>query len=290
MKPAPFEYVRAETVEQAADLLARGGHEARILAGGQSLIAMLNMRLAQPSVIVDISRIAELDHIGLARPDAINLDAERLVVGAAITQTKLLRFPDLAAMVPLVAMALPHVGHFQTRNKGTVCGSLAHADPSSELPLCMAVLDGSVHLMRYAIRGNYDGRIVQGQDFFTGLLQTQREPAELITGVSFPLAKPAEGFAFNEMSIRHGDFALVAVAVKATSESIRIGIGGAADKPHVRDWPALDGSALDDALNALAWELEFQVDAHATAKTRRHLVRTLGRRTVLEALGRRDHV
>ena len=105
----------------------------------------------------------------------------------------------------------------------------------------------------------------------------------MITDIRFPIAKPGEGYAFNEVSIRHGDFAIVAVAVKTTAHSIRIGIGGAADKPHVRDWPPLEGSALDDALNAFAWDLEFQEDVHASAKYRRHLVRTLGRRTVQEA-------
>ena len=107
----------------------------------------------------------------------------------------------------------------------------------------------------------------------------------MITQVRFPFAKPGEGYAFNEVAIRHGDFALVAVAVKATATGIRIGIGGAADKPHVREWPVLEGGALDDALNAFAWELEFQEDAHASAKYRRHLVRTLGRRTVAGSLG-----
>jgi 2-furoyl-CoA dehydrogenase FAD binding subunit len=290
MKPAPFEYIRAESEEHIADCLARGGDDARILAGGQSLIAMLSMRLVQPRFVVDISRLAVLDEIRLTGPDETSLDGQDLVVGAATTQSSLAHFPNLATIQPLLAMALPHVGHFQTRNKGTVCGSIAHADPSSELPLCMAVLDGRVHLMRYAMRGNYDGRVVQGRDFHTGLLQTQRDAKEFMARVSFPLARLGEGYAFNEMAIRHGDFAIVAVAVKATATNIRIGIGGAADKPHVRDWPLLDGSALGDALNALAWELEFQEDAHASAKYRRHLVRTLGRRTILEALGRRGDV
>ena len=282
MKPAPFAYMRMESVSQAVAVLAEHGEDARILAGGQSLIAMMNMRLAQPRVLIDISR--------MEGQDAIEIDRDWLVVHAAATQSKLLAFPDLAGLVPLLTKALPHVGHFQTRNKGTVCGSLAHADPSSELPLCMTVLDGRVQLVDMNRSGIERNRVISGGEFFTGLLQTVREPTEMLARVRFPLAKPGEGYAFNEMAIRHGDFALVAVAVKATADNIRIGIAGAADKPHVRDWPALDGSALDDALNALAWELEFQEDAHASAKTRRHLVRTLGRRTVIEALGNRTHV
>lgn len=276
MKPALFEYIRADSVEDAVGKYLGRGDDVRILAGGQSLIAMLNMRLTQPRAVIDISRISELDRI--------EHEAGHLVIGASTTQSKLERFPGLENAVPLLAMAMPYVGHFQTRNKGTICGSIAHADPSSELPLCMAVLDGSIQLMSYLARGNFDGRTVPGSAFFTGLLQTECASREMITYVRFPIAKPGEGYAFNEVSIRHGDFALIAVAVKATATDIRIGIGGAADKPHVRDWPVLEGGALDDALNTLAWELAFQEDVHASAKYRRHLVRTLGRRTVLEAL------
>jgi 2-furoyl-CoA dehydrogenase FAD binding subunit len=282
MKPAPFEYIRAVTVTHAAKALAAHGDEARILAGGQSLIALLNMRLAQPRVLIDISRMEQQDEI--------EIDREWLVVHAAATQSKLLGVPNLMEILPLVAKALPHVGHFQTRNKGTVCGSLAHADPSGELPLCMAVLNGPLQLVDTNRAGLERSRYVAGAEFFTGLLQTVRAPTEMLAHVRFPLAKSGEGYAFNEMAIRHGDFALVAVAVMATATGIRIGVGGAADKPHVRDWPVLEGSALDDALNTFAWELEFQEDAHAGAKYRRHLVRTLGRRTVLEALGRRSDV
>ena len=127
MKPRPFDYVRADTVEEAVALLAEYGDDARVLAGGQSLMAMLNLRLADPSVLIDIARIAELD--------AIRDLGNRIEVGAAVTQNNLLAWPKLAEKLPLLAAALPFVGHFQTRNKGTVCGSIAHADPSSELPL-----------------------------------------------------------------------------------------------------------------------------------------------------------
>ena len=132
MKPRPFGYVRPDTVDEAVALLAEHGDEARILAGGQSLMAMMNLRLADPAMLIDIARIAELGHIR-------DLGAT-IEVGAAVTQNKLLAWPDLAKKLPLLAAALPHVGHFQTRNKGTVCGSIAHADPSSELPLSLALL------------------------------------------------------------------------------------------------------------------------------------------------------
>ena len=132
MKPRPFDYVRPDTVDEAVALLAEYGDDARVLAGGQSLMAMMNLRLADPAVLIDIARIAELDTIR-DRGDAIE-------IGAAVTQNKLLAWPELGKKLPLLAAALPYVGHFQTRNKGTICGSIAHADPSSELPLSLALL------------------------------------------------------------------------------------------------------------------------------------------------------
>ena len=138
MKPRPFDYVRPDTVEEALALLAEYGDDARVLAGGQSLIPMLNLRLIEASVLIDISRIAALDGIR----DLGNT----IEIGAAVTQNALMAWPQLARKLPLLAAALPLVGHFQTRNKGTVCGSIAHADPSSELPLALAVLEGQVVL------------------------------------------------------------------------------------------------------------------------------------------------
>src|SRR5580704_513981 len=138
MKPRPFDYVRPDTVEEVLALLAEYGDDARILAGGQSLVPMLNLRLIEPAVLIDISRIAELDVIRKADG--------KIEIGAAVTQNKLLAWPHLADKLSLLAAALPFVGHFQTRNKGTVCGSIAHADPSSEIPLALAVCGGDVVL------------------------------------------------------------------------------------------------------------------------------------------------
>ena len=270
MKPAPFDYCRAESADEAIGLLSRHGDDARVLAGGQSLISMLNMRLVTPELLIDISRAQDLR--------AISTDANRVRVGAAVTQAALAASPNLAEMLPLLAAALPHVGHYQTRSKGTVCGSLAHADPASEIPLCLAVLGGEIELAsRRGIRR------LAAVDFSLGLLTTARESDELIMSASFPRARPAETFAFTEMSARHGDFAIIAVAVKLTHQAINIGIGGASDKPEVRSLPALEGKALDDALNAIAWEITTQSDIHASVVYRRHLIRTLGRSTVMEA-------
>jgi 2-furoyl-CoA dehydrogenase FAD binding subunit len=270
MKPAPFDYVRAENSAEAVGHLAERGDKARILAGGQSLLALMNMRMIAPELLIDISRAKDLT--GIERKD------NWIEINAAVTQSQLERWPDLAKTVPLVAKALPHIGHFQTRNKGTVCGSIAYADPSSELPLCLSVLNGQVIVAKP--RRN---RVVRGRDFFTGPLQTARFADELIAGIRLPIAQPDQAFAFKEMAVRHGDFAIIAAAVRVTPNIITIGIGGSAERPEVRDLPMLQGSALDDALNMFAWELPMQDDAHADARYRRHLVRTLGRAAIEEA-------
>jgi 2-furoyl-CoA dehydrogenase FAD binding subunit len=270
MKPAPFDYQRADHLDEATAALAQFGSDARILAGGQSLIAMLNMRLAEPKLLIDISRTETANYV--------RRENDRIAIGCAATQASLERFADLSNLSPLVALALPHTGHFQTRNKGTVCGSVAHADPSSELPLCMSMLDAEI-----CLRSKKRHRTLKGRDFFTGLLQTIRQPDEIISEVRLPIAENGEAYSFREMALRHGDFAIIAVAVRARPAALTIGVGGASDRPQVRDWPMLEGSGLADALNTLAWELECQDDAHASAAYRRHLVRELGRSAIEEA-------
>jgi len=270
MKPAPFDYLRPQTVEEGLAALAAHGEAARVLAGGQSLMAMLNMRLATPALVIDIGRLTALDGIAV--------EGDRLVVGAAVTQATLERWPGLAERAPLLAAALPWVGHLQTRNRGTVCGSIAHADPSAELPLCLAVLGGEVVLRRAQAR-----RSMPADRFFTGMLTTARRADELIEAVRFPLKRPRAGYSFRELGLRHGDFAICAVAVVAEGDDVRIGIGGVADRPVVRDLAALGSDALDDALNELAWDLDAVDDAHASAAYRRGLVRILGRQAIEEA-------
>jgi 2-furoyl-CoA dehydrogenase FAD binding subunit len=270
MKPAAFDYVRAESLDEALAVLGEEGAEARILAGGQSFMAMLNMRLARPKVLVDIMRIDALDGIDEVKGE--------IVIGAGVRQAKLLDWNQLAEKLPLIALALPWTGHVQTRSRGTVCGSIAHADPSAELPLSLIALGGAVHL-----RSRKKRRRVAAADYITGMMSTARGDDEMIEAVSFPVVQ-GRGYGFREVARRHGDFAVVACAATVHDKGIRFAVGGVADRPEARDWPRLDGSALDDALNALAYELEARDDVHATARYRRELVRRVGRAVIEEAV------
>jgi 2-furoyl-CoA dehydrogenase FAD binding subunit len=270
VKPAAFDYLAPETVEEAVAALAEHGDDARVMAGGQSLMPILNMRLARPELVVDIGSVGGLDHIRRSNG--------AVEIGASATQAALMRWPELAAASPLLAAALPNIGHFQTRNRGTVCGSLCHADPSSELPLCLAVLDGEV-----VLRNARSQRTVTASAFQTGMLSTARAVDEMVVAARYPVAQRGAGYAFRELTRRQGDFAIVALAAVAHGSKVRLGVGGVADRPVVRDWDGIDGDALDDALNAFAWELEGTDDIHATARYRREMVRTLGRRVIEEA-------
>ena len=272
MKPAPFDYVRAESVEEAVATLAEHGDEARVLAGGQSLMPMLNMRLVRPEVLVDIGLLPELAHI--------EDDGDAVAIGASVTQGDLADWPELGTALPVVAAALPHVGHFQTRNRGTVCGSICHADPSSELPLCLALLGGEVEL--HSARGV---RTVPADEFQQGVLTTAKEPDELVVRARLPKAQEGERFAFLEFQHRHGDFAVVAVAAKRSGDSVSLAVGGVADRPEVCHWDALPGDAVEDALNDLAWTLGGGDDIHATARHRRQLVRHLGKQAIMATAG-----
>jgi 2-furoyl-CoA dehydrogenase FAD binding subunit len=274
MKPRPFDYVRPDTVEEAVAILAEHGDEARILAGGQTLLAMLNLRVVEPAILVDITRIPELAAIREIDTDD---GGGKIEVGAAVTQNRLMAWPALAQKLPLLATALPFVGHFQTRNKGTVCGSVAHADPTSEIPLSLAVLEGEV-----VLRSSRGTRVLAADYFQQGMLATAREPDELIIAVRFPVM--AGGVGFREVARRHGDFAIVAVAaVVEDAGSIRIGVAGMADRPAVRRIKADGPSGISDAIERLAWQLEGYEDVHASARMRRDLLRGIAPAVIEEA-------
>jgi 2-furoyl-CoA dehydrogenase FAD binding subunit len=266
VKPRPFDYAQPDTTAEAIALLAEYGEDARVLAGGQSLLPMLNLRLVDVAVLIDISRIKELD--------VISDLGDKIEIGAAITQNKLMAWPQLKRKLPLVAAALPWVGHFQTRNKGTVCGSIAHADPSSELPLALAVSGGEVVLR--SARGT---RVLPASEFQQDMLTTAREADELIAAVRFPVTA-GQGVGFHEVARRHGDFAIIAVAAALEKDkAVRVGVGGMAGRPMVR---RIEGDAAA-AIGEWAEELEGYEDLHASAALRRDLFRKLGPHVIAEA-------
>jgi 2-furoyl-CoA dehydrogenase FAD binding subunit len=265
MKAAAFDYVRARSRAEVLDLLAEYGQDARIIAGGQSLMAVLNMRLAQPKLLIDINEVADLN--------VIERRKDCLAVGAAVRQAQLLARPSLVEEVPLLAQAMPWIGHFQTRNRGTVCGSVAHADPSAELPLCLVTLGGEI-----VLQSKKRQRSVKAAEFFQGILTTDKHPDELVVEVRFPLGRPGITYRFQEVAMRHGDFAMVALAAAVGEEHVELGIGGVSDRPQHRRLAR--GPTLKEALNEVAWSLDAQDDVHASAAYRRQLVRELGLRLI----------
>lgn len=270
MKPSAFDLVIAEDLAEALEHLSAADGGAKIMAGGQSLMAMLNMRLANPAVIIDISRIRELAYIREA--------AGFVEIGAATTQNELQRWPLLAERLPLLSLAIPHIGHFQTRNRGTVCGSICHGDPSSELPLALVTLGGQVVLRR-----GRRSRVLDAGEFQTGMLSNACRADEMVTAVRFPIKQDGDGFAFQEVARRHGDFAVVALAAVASRGKVRLGIGGLADKPTTREFTALEDAQLEKGLNDFAWDLRGADDIHATARYRREIVRRIGKKVIAEA-------
>ncbi|MFZ0351834.1 MAG: FAD binding domain-containing protein, partial [Pseudolabrys sp.] len=182
MKPARFDYLRAGTLAEAHATLAAEGEDARVLAGGQSLVPMLSMRMARPKVLIDIMHLPQLAKI--------ESDVNTIHIGAGVRQAKLLAWPEIHERQPLLAAALPWVGHAQTRSRGTICGSVAHADPSAEIPLVLLALKGAIHLS-----SRQKQRRVSAIDFFTGMMSTARNDDELIEAVEAPCRAPGHGYA-----------------------------------------------------------------------------------------------
>jgi CO/xanthine dehydrogenase FAD-binding subunit len=286
MKPAPFDYVRAQCVAEACALLA-AEEDARLIAGGQTLIPMLAMRLSRPSRLIDIARIAELDRI--------EATADAVIVGAATRQAAALRSALIAERVPLLAAALPHVGHAATRSRGTIGGSLAHADPAAEIPLVALTLDAE--LIVCDARGERTRTIA---DFFLGPMQTALPAGACLAAVRFPrLPAGRVGVAFLEVSARRSDFAFVAAAAQValdpggTCLSAVVGIGGACAVPVRLDavCAALAGRVLDDdlikdAVAAATTDLDTMADANVSAAYRRRVAATLARRALSAARDR----
>ena len=262
VKPGPFDLVQPRSLADAVAALR--ADDARVIAGGQTLLPMLGLRVAQLGTLVDISKVPDLDRIDVGRRE--------VRVGAAVRQRALERHEAAMAAQPLLARMLPWIAHVQVRSRGTVCGSIAHADPASELPLALALLDGTVHL-----RGRRR-RDVAARQFFVAPMTTAIRTGELIEAVSFPVAAPDEACAFAEFGRRRGDYAVVACAALRRGRRLWLGIGGVGDTPIIREVDRAD----DEELNAIAWTCGARDDPQATARLRRHLVRNLGARVLAE--------
>jgi carbon-monoxide dehydrogenase medium subunit len=279
MKPVPFEYHRPASLAETFDLLDRYGDDGRLLAGGQSLVPALNLRLAAPRAVIDINRIPDLD--------AIRVTADGLVIGALARQEALERSPLVREHAPLIAAALPHVAHSAIRARGTIGGSLALADPAAELPACAVALGATIRSRR---RGGT--RDIAADEFFRGIYTTALAPGEIVTEMLVP--RPAAGWrwGFDELARRHGDFALAGVAAGARVESgvvaeTRLVFFGVGTRPvrARRAEAALagrraDAEALAAAGRALDGDLDPPGDVHGSPALRRHLARVLLARVV----------
>ncbi|HLM67394.1 MAG TPA: xanthine dehydrogenase family protein subunit M [Longimicrobium sp.] len=287
MKPAAFEYHRPDDTDQALALLAEHGYEAKLLAGGQSLVPAMNFRLAQPAVLIDLNRIRTLDYV--AQADSV------LRIGAMTRQAAVERDPLAAAHAPLLVEALPFVAHAQIRNRGTVGGSIAHADPAGELGAVMLALGATVHL-----RGPNGMRTVPAAEFYTGLFGTALEADEMLTEVEIPSAAPGTGWAFEEISRRHGDYALAGLAAAVDVDedgrctAARIALLGVGDAPLLaREAAAALAGQLptDEAIRAAAdvasqRDVDPPGDIHASPAYRRALTEVLVRRVLPRAFAR----
>jgi 2-furoyl-CoA dehydrogenase FAD binding subunit len=278
VKAAPFAYHRPASVAEAVDTLSGG--DAKVLAGGQSLVPVLAMRLGRPGTLVDIAALPELGRF--------ERRGHELHIGAAVRQRRVERDP-LTVAVPLIGRAMPFVGHRELRTRGTVCGSLAHADPAAELPAVAACLGAVVE-----VTGPRGDREVPAAEFVTGAMTTAVAPDELVTGVRFPTAGPGEGFGFAEIARRHGDFALagVAVRVRAVDGGLRdatLAAFGVSDRPVLRDVTdllvhALTEADLRPATAALAGEIvDTAGDAHGSTAYRARLLGVLAARELARA-------
>jgi aerobic carbon-monoxide dehydrogenase medium subunit len=266
LKPAPFGFAKARSVEHAIALL--GEHaDARLLAGGQSLIATLNMRLSAPKLLIDINALDELKRIVVA--------GEWLEIGALVRHAEAERSAEIARHAPLLALALPHIAHPAIRNRGTIGGSIAYADPAAELPACLLALGGEVVVANKAGK-----RTIKADDFFKGLFETALGPGDVLTTIRLPVASPDSRYGFAELARRHGDYALVGLAAAARADGkalrdLRLAFFGVGATP-IRARTAEAAVALGtDAATALARDLAPEGDVQASASAKRHLAGVL---------------
>ena len=285
MKPPPFDYHAPHSAAEALELLGRYGADARLLAGGQSLVPLLNFRLSAPAVIVDLNRAADLAYIG---------EANGQVRLGAMTRQRAIEFsPLVKSRLPLLAEATRWVGHLPTRTRGTIGGSLAHSDPAAEYPAVAAALDAEL-----VIRGSAGDRVVRAAEFFVGFMTTALQPGEMLIEVRMAAQAPNSGWAFEEFSRRHGDFAIVGIAAMVAVEGDRfrsarlaacgagptaIRLGGAEE---ILEHGGVDDRYIDDAAARAAELVDPGADLHASVEYRRHLTRVLTRRALKRAVER----
>jgi carbon-monoxide dehydrogenase medium subunit len=276
VKPAPFAYTKAKTLKEAVTLLAKHKDDARLLAGGQSLIATLNMRLSAPDLLIDINGIKNLN--GIAKK------GKYVEIGALARHSQVEHSDIIAKHAPLITLAMPHIGHPAIRNRGTFGGSIAFADPAAELPACLLALGGEID-----IAGPRGKRKVKADFFFKGLFETALRPQEMITAMRIPAADKATRVGFAELARRHGDYAIVGLAATARSNGkgladVRLAYFGVGDTPvrARKAEAALAAGDVDAAVKAL--DLDPHDDVQATAKTKKHLAGVLLRRVAKQLM------
>jgi carbon-monoxide dehydrogenase medium subunit len=286
MKASAFAYARATSVGNALDLLVEHGDGAKVLSGGQSLMPAMNLRLISPDLIIDIGGIAELRGI------AVTGDVIR--IGALTRHVDLATSPEIAARAPLLTEAIAHVAHPAIRNRGTIGGSLAHADPASELPACMVALNAAI-----VVSGQSGERRIAAEDFFTGIYETALSPQELLTAVEVPVARQNSVHFFREFARRHGDYAIAGLAAQAIVEGdgfadLRLVFFAVGDRPVLARAAAtlvnvaVTPAVLSEASQALGEELDPEGDQQASPSMRRHLAKVLLARCASALLGRPD--
>jgi carbon-monoxide dehydrogenase medium subunit len=278
VKPAPFAYAKAKSVEDAIKLL--GQADARLLAGGQSLMATLNMRLSAPKLLIDLNGIGSLS--------GISVKNGQVEVGALTRHVAAERSADIAKHAPLIALAMPHIGHAAIRNRGTIGGSIAFADPAAELPACLLALGGEVE-----IAGAKGKRTVKADDFFKGLFETALGSADVLTAIRIPAATRDSRIGFAEFARRHGDYAMIGLAATAKANgkglsNVRLAFFGVGATPlrAKNAEAALAGGDVGAAVKALSGDLAPQDDVQATAATKKHLAGVLLRRVAKQLMER----
>ena len=272
VKPPPFEYVAPTTLDEAVSALAEHGEDAKVLAGGQSLIPLLSLRLARPTALIDLNGVEGLADVSINGSVSI---------GAITRHRTVERSAEIARAVPLLAAAVPYIGHAAIRTRGTIGGSLAHADPAAELPAVALALDAT-----FDVRSTRGDRTISAVDFFEGYFTTSLAPDEVLVRVTFPTAAPGTKVSVQEMARRHGDFAMAAVlASRGPDGDHRIALVNVADRPHrAREAEAAaDAGASDDEVADLATrDLEPVADLHASSAYRKHVAGVLVRRALAD--------